>query len=105
MSSTTTTWRAEIAEALADNGETESDIIETVVGTYEKYDPETRRYLALPGSLDMPFDSGYGGINGCTFTVWTEKYVYFPACYDGSEWVASVARDPDGVATEHIGGG
>jgi hypothetical protein len=31
--------------------------------------------------------------------------VYFPACYDGAEWVGSVSRNPDGKATRHQGGG
>lgn len=32
-------------------------------------------------------------------------YVYFPLCYDGSEWVGSVSRNPNGVSTMHLGGG
>ena len=54
--------------------------------------------------MDRPFDDGYGAEEGCEFTVWTENFVYFPACYDGSEWVASVARNPNGNPTRHIGG-
>lgn len=41
---------------------------------------------------------------GIPFTVWTKKRVYFPVCYDGSEWVGSVSRDPDGIPTTHMGG-
>ena len=44
-------------------------------------------------------------VEGYPFTVWTAKRVYFPWCYDGSEGVASVSRHPDGVATDHVGGG
>ena len=60
-----------------------------------------------PADLDLHrrFDSGYGGEQGQPFTVWTERRVYFPACYDGSEWCASVVRNPDGKPTNHIGGG
>lgn len=58
-----------------------------------------------PPSLDAPFDTGYGGPEGCHFTVWTGTRVYFPACYDGSEWVASVPRFPNGEAVAHVGGG
>jgi hypothetical protein len=54
--------------------------------------------------LDSEFDNGYGGSNGCAFTVWTKNYVYFPAVYDGAEWVDCVSRNPNGVATLHIGG-
>lgn len=54
--------------------------------------------------LDIEFDRDFGAIEGKSFTVWTENRVYFPYCYDGAEGVASVARDPDGIPTEHIGG-
>lgn len=57
------------------------------------------------GELDIEFYPGYGGEEGVPFTVWTKNRVYFPACYDGSEWVVSVSRNPDGVRTEHVGGG
>lgn len=54
--------------------------------------------------LDKEFDDGYGGSEGAHFTLWTKKRVYFPVVYDGSEWVESVARDPDNIPTEHLGG-
>jgi len=55
--------------------------------------------------MDTEFDDGYGGEEGCPFTVWTKSRVYFPACYDGAEWIASVARNPNGKPTGHVGGG
>lgn len=55
-------------------------------------------------SLDTKFDHGWGGLNGCAFTVWTQTRVYFPVSYDGSEWVESASRNPDGVAMNHVGG-
>ena len=51
------------------------------------------------------FDSGYGGTRGRPFTAWTKDRVYFPVCYDGSEWVESVPRNFPGSVTEHVGGG
>lgn len=51
------------------------------------------------------FDAGFGIEQGSEFTIWTARRVYFPACYDGSEWVASVSRHPDAEPTAHIGGG
>lgn len=54
---------------------------------------------------DTKFDHGYGGEEGCDFTVWTANRVYFPICYDGAEWCGSVARNPDGKSTAHQGGG
>jgi len=54
--------------------------------------------------LDEVFDNGYGGIEGKPFTAWSEKYVYFPIVYDGSEWVGSALRNPCNIATNHQGG-
>ena len=53
--------------------------------------------------FDCEFDSGYGRSEGCHFTAWGHKYVYFPAVYDGSEWMSFVPRNPCLHATEHIG--
>jgi hypothetical protein len=61
-------------------------------------------HLNIPGLL-VQFDSGYGGTRGPLFTVWGEKRVYFPAQYDGSEWVGSVPRNPCEQVTNHVGGG
>lgn len=55
--------------------------------------------------MEKMFDDGYGGTEGCPFTVWTKNSVYFPICYDGAEWVGRVSRNPDGKATDHQGGG
>ena len=49
------------------------------------------------------FDDGYGVSEGEPFTAWTEDRVYFPAVYDGSEWVGSVPRNPSSEKTGHIG--
>jgi len=57
-----------------------------------------------PSWLDTKFDDGYGGSNGCRFTLWTRDRVYFPVVYDGSEWVGSVPRDPSDEANRHVGG-
>lgn len=53
--------------------------------------------------LDEKFDAGFGLPEGKPFTLWTENRVYFPVEYDGAERAASVARNPDGKATEHVG--
>lgn len=60
---------------------------------------------AEKGMLGDEFPIGYGGTLGCFFTAWSDDYVFFPACYDGSEWVDYVPRNPVPNATEHIGGG
>lgn len=53
---------------------------------------------------DEQFSSGWGMPEGCEFTAWGEKYVYFPAAYDGSEWVAKAPRNPCDEPTKHVGG-
>lgn len=85
-----TNWRKRLESALSSNDETFADITGNTMSDAQ---------------MDTEFDSGYGGEEGCAFTVWTVHNVYFPACYDGSEWVASVPRNPNGKATGHIGGG
>lgn len=50
------------------------------------------------------FDDDRGGVNGKPFTAWSDKYVYFPAVYDESEWVERVPRNPCDEATDHVGG-
>lgn len=49
------------------------------------------------------FDRGFGYLEGKPFTAWSNKYVYFPVCYDGSEYVAKVPRNPCSEVTEHVG--
>lgn len=53
-------------------------------------------------ALDVPFDNGYGGTEGRTFTVWTHTRVYFPTEYNGAEGVASVPRNPCDEPTRHV---
>lgn len=53
---------------------------------------------------DEQFSCGYGCSEGCEFTAWGEKYVYFPATYDGAEWIAKVPRNPCDEPTKHVGG-
>lgn len=55
--------------------------------------------------LSAEFNTGYGNQKGEPFTAWGEKFVYFPVCYDGAEWVGSAPRNPCEVKTYHQGGG
>ncbi len=86
-----TTWRAELQRKFDDDGDSFDNVVATA--------PEGDEWMYVA------FYDGYGSAQGIPFTVWTTTRVYFPACYDGSEWVASVARNPDGEATYHVGGG
>ena len=85
-----TNWRELLIGELEGNKESWDDVIYTTLSE---------------GQLSTNFDNGFGGEEGCPFTLWTRKRVYFPVCYDGSESVASVPRDPCDKVTYHIGGG
>lgn len=104
------TWRMLIGEALKDAEESWEDVECIVFGIPRGYDPEWYGPLPDPADteecLEMPFDKGFGSTNGMPFTMWTAERVYFPACYDGAEWVDSVQRNPvNPHAKEHVGGG
>lgn len=84
------TWKELLDEALAQNGETWADV---------EFNTMTEE------DMNKLFDSGHRqGAQGCPFTIWTNKSVYFPVEYDGSESVGRVSRHPDGKPTEHISG-
>ena len=83
-----TTWRIELQSACKATKDNFDDLIMT---------------LSEKG-LDTRFDDGYGGSKGVPFTAWSNNWVYFPAVYDGSEWVAWVPRNPCDKKTNHIGG-
>jgi hypothetical protein len=81
---------------------------EMIEFTMKKYDESWDDVVSCTlstGELLRTFDSGYGGSEGTPFTLWTEKRVYFPCTYDGSEWVESVSRNPNGKPSGHFGGG
>ena len=83
-----TTWREEIEIEMRKRGETWADVVGCTLDD---------------AGLDAEFHDGYGAQNGAAFTLWTSGRVYFPASYDGAEWVASVPRSPCDEATEHVG--
>ena len=83
------TWRTELTMELRLHSECWEDVLACTLSEEE---------------LDRPFDSGYGVVEGAPFTLWTGERVYFPCQYDGSEWVASVQRNPSYLPTSHVGG-
>ena len=85
-----TTWEELLAIAMEDRSESMADLESSTLTDAE---------------MAEEFDSGRGGTKGKPFTAWTAKTVYFPICYDGSQWVGSVSRHPDGKPTEPQGGG
>jgi hypothetical protein len=54
--------------------------------------------------LKVEFDNSYGREEGAGFTAWGNKYVYFPLCYDGSEWIGFAPRSPCDISMKHQGG-
>jgi len=90
-------WRIELESALDFNDDT---LMQLVV--QERGRPMAPQAVPIDHPVfDREFDGGSGG---CRFTAWGELYVYFPAVYDGSEWVDFVPRNPCLVATSRIGG-
>lgn len=88
MNGDTTTWR----DQLRDAREAWSD---------------TSPVMAIApnaAAFGVSFDPGFGGVNGPPVLAWTLERVYFPATYDGAEWLASVPRNPQPDAEGHIGG-
>lgn len=84
-----TNWKTLVGVALKKAGEDWSDIVANTMSDAD---------------MEKEFDDGFGGAEGCAFTIWTTKFVYFPCVYDGAEWVERVSRNHDGIPTEHIGG-
>ena len=82
-------WKEMLGQALEENGESWAEVESNTMTEDE---------------MAKDFNDGFGGTEGCSFTVWTKKSVFFPICYDGSEWVGRVSRHPDGKPTDHQGG-
>lgn len=85
-----TTWRKLIQKEMDNCDEDFSNVASTTL---------------TESDLDREFCDGYGLPEGAPFTLWTERRVYFPVCYDGSELCGSAPRNPCNEATEHVGGG
>ena len=96
------TWRKHIEEEM----ELFNDSLDNVVSCNVIKVKRSKKIENDLDWLDIEFDDGYGIIEGFPFLLWTEKRVYFPVYYDGSEWVGSVPRNPDENAIpQHFGGG
>lgn len=90
-------WDAMIAIALPDEPNVEPD-----TRSENRWGPAPKPVSGLP-DLDAKFNIGFGNVEGCAYTVWTQTRVYFPLVYDGAEGCGSVARNPDGIPTRHLG--
>jgi hypothetical protein len=85
-------WKEWIGKEMEENGDSWEEVVSSTLSDEE-----------LIEEFHAPvFCSNEGGK---TFTVWTKNRVYFPVNYDCFQSVGSVARFPDGVPTDFIGGG
>jgi hypothetical protein len=55
--------------------------------------------------LDYEYNEGYGSVDSHAITAWTENWVIFVGCYDGSSWVDRVPRHPVDHVARTVGGG
>ena len=85
-----TTWKEQIEKAMQNSGESFADVISCTLSEEE---------------LNVEFNDGFGYAEGKPFTLWTKDRVYFPTCFNGAEWAASVPRNPNGIPTPHVGEG
>jgi hypothetical protein len=60
-------------------------------------------YAPNESEFDVEFDAGPGRTNGPPVLAWTERNVYFPVAYDGSEWIESAPRNPQLEGQWHVG--
>ena len=88
MTKETITWHELISEAMLLAGESWDDV---------------EAHTLSEAELREVFDGSWGSPNGVPFTLWTHNRVYFPASYDGWEWVGSAPRHVSDEKTEHIG--
>lgn len=92
MAAGTVSWRQVISEHLLSHGENEDDIVFSTLSDAE---------------MDRQFDPRRGWEMHYGFRAWTHSRVLFPVVYEGSEWVASVPRNPDldpDTDVDHVGG-
>lgn len=92
-----TTWKKEIERVMSTTGDTWDSIEAMEWGDFKNLKPGEKWF-------ETEFDDGFGSVEGCSFTVWTKDYVYFPVNYDGAESADYVPRNPNRQAKEHVGG-
>ena len=107
MSTPKTNWRSLIQEHMTEHGDSWNNVIYQVGMTptsEERYGREFEEIDETTAWQYRLFYDGHGLEEGCPFTVWTRRRVYFPACYDGAEFVSSVPRNPVSKPAIHVGG-
>ena len=87
-----TTWRKKLDSLFKEYGDAWENI-------------ESVNSIMVPW-LDIVFEAGFGIANPTPFILWTQKFIYFSAVYDGAHWVEIIPRNPCAdFKHEHVGGG
>lgn len=98
-----TNWRTMILDRMTQEFESFDDVISMV------WDEQTSVYnssefVDSETELDRKFNNDFGRIKGRAFLIHTHKNIYFPAAYDGSEWVECLPRNPvSDYKPSHVG--
>lgn len=101
-------WREMLLDEAQCHGDDLTELVifpETTLWPQRRWSIEPEEGATEQSTLDVTFDTGYGSAQGPSFTAWSANRVYFPLCYDGSEWVGSAPRNPCEQACVHQGGG
>ncbi len=114
MSEQETTTRAQMLETIKATGEDPEKVFciyQNVPSDgyrpfdFSPYPLETCPATALP---ERKFCPGYGGVEGEPVIGFGERYIYVKACYDGSEWITAIPKEPRFVtpgSIPEVGGG
>ena len=76
---------------------------EMVLKAIENAEGSSSHIVCGTGGFDKV--AAYDFVEKVSWTLWTEKRVYFPAGYDGTFWVASAPRNPSDERVMLVGGG
>ena len=94
MSDKKVTWPKLIGRRMTENNESLDDIISFKTKSNQE------------DWLNISFKNSFGSHEGLPFVIWTKKFIYFNAVYDGLTWVESIPRNPDDTFMPRgIGGG
>lgn len=63
------------------------------------------QYAPDEAAFDAPIQEGFSSDQGPQVLAWTERYVYFPCTYDGTNDMNSAPRNPTSKGQRRVGGG
>lgn len=94
-------WRDLISAEMGKNGDSWTNVVHSWAGPSPDHRWDETPPPAPENWLDVRFDAGFGSPEGHTFTLWTDRWVYFPLEYDGAERCGSAPRNPRDHACKH----